>query len=146
MERNLLELFTRLLEEVGEEEAEKILSREINKCNIDADSLTIIANEGMHDIPSRYIHGDLFVASSGSLDFGSEEAILVQYQEILLKLRKKLSEREWKKVYLIPTGHVTLALQIKNLVYQILRIDTIDLFYSKGNYYEINIDFRSLLL
>jgi len=146
MEERLLGLLTHLIEKVGAEEAEKVLLHKISEHDAEAVVLTIVANERMHSIPSRFIHGEYYVASSGNLDFGSEEAIVRQYEEILSKLRKKLSEQEWKKVYLVPTGHVTLALQIKNLVYQVLRIDTIDLFYSKGDYHEIEIDFRSLFL
>lgn len=145
-ENDLPQLIEACIEKIGLDQLKKTLIREINKNRLDDYSLTIIANQGLHEIPSRFIHGQLYIASSGNLNFDSKEAIVEQYEEILSKLRQKLSEKEWKKVYLVPTGHSTLALQIKSLVYHILRIDTIDLFYSKGNYYEIEINVRSLLV
>jgi hypothetical protein len=143
---DLSKLIERYIEEIGLEQLKETLIHELYKSKLDNYALTIVANQGLHDIPSRFVHGELYIASSGNLDFESKEIIIKQYEEILVKLRKKLSEKEWKKVYLVPTGHSTLALQIKSLVYHILRVDTIDLFYSKGDYYEIEINVRSLLL
>lgn len=145
-ENDLPQLIEACIEKIGLDQLKRTLIREINKNRLDDYSLTIIANQGLHEIPSRFIHGQLYIASSGNLNFDSKKAIVEQYEEILSKLRQKLSEKEWKKVYLVPTGHSTLALQIKSLVYHILRIDTIDLFYSKGDYYEIEINVRSLLV
>jgi len=143
---DLSKLIERYIEEIGLEQLKETLIHELHKSKLDDYALTIVANQGLHDIPSRFIHGELYIASSGNLDFESKEIIIKKYEEILLKLRQKLSEKEWKTVYLVPTGHSTLALQIKSLVYHILRVDTIDLFYSKGDYYEIEINVRSLLL
>ncbi|WP_414754654.1 hypothetical protein [Anabaena sp. CCY 9910] len=140
---DLSKLIDTYVEEIGLEQLKKTLVHELNQRKLDDYSLTIIANQSFHDIPSRFVHGELYIASSGSLNFENKEIIIEQYQEILLNLRKKLSEKEWKKVYLVPTGHSTLALQIKSLVYHVLRIDTVDLFYSKGDYYEIEINLRS---
>lgn len=142
----LSELIDLCVEEIGLEALKKLLFEEINQNKSHNYSLTIIANQAFHKIPSRYLHGEVYIASSGNINFENKESIIVQYKEILLNLKQKLLEKEWKKVYLIPTGHVSLALQIKNLVYQLLRINTIDLFYSKGDYYEIDIDYRTFLL
>jgi len=145
-EDDLCKLIETYIEEVGLDQLKEILIRETSRSKLDDYSLTIIANQGLHDIPSRFVHGELHIASSGNLNFENREAIIEQYKEILLKLKQKLSEKEWKKVYLVPTGHSTLALQIKSLVYHVLRIDTIDQFYSKGDYYEIEVNVRSLLV
>ncbi|MBD2457922.1 hypothetical protein H6G80_28130 [Nostoc sp. FACHB-87] len=142
----LSDLIQIYVEEIGLDHLKETLTREINKNKSDDYSLTIIANQSLHEIPSRFVHGELYIASYGNLKFENGEIIIKQYEEILLKVRQKLSEKEWKKVYLVPTGHSTLALQIKSLVYHVLRIDTVDLFYSKGEYYEIDINVRTLLL
>ena len=73
------------------------------------------------------------------------DAINDLYILLLRPLAEKLREKAWKKIYLVPTGPTTLALQIKLLVYHITRISTIDLLYEKGRYYEINLDYRSYL-
>ena len=67
------------------------------------------------------------------------------YTLVLNRLAEKLFERSWKRIYLVPTGPTTLILQIKLLVYHITRISTVDLFYSKGDYFEIELDYRSYL-
>jgi hypothetical protein len=108
-------------------------------------ALTIIANEGLHKIPPRFIHGELYIATSGNLVFSSPDRIVRQFKNVLSKVKAKLLEKRWKKIYLIPTGHPTLSLQIKSLVYHALRMDTIDLFYSGGKYFELSIARRSYL-
>ena len=105
-------------------------------------TLTIIANQNAHHIPAKYLRGEVYVASKGNIDFSSLSAIEGQYVEIIERLKKKLMRKAWSKVYLIPTGHPTLSLQIKSAVYRITRLDTTDLFYSNGEYYDITINWR----
>jgi hypothetical protein len=107
--------------------------------------LTIIANAGMHNIPANFIHGEVFVASEGNLDFSSKDAIENSYRAILRRLTTKLKEHTWKRVFLVPTGPTTLAMQIKLLVYHITRLSTVDLFYSQGKHVELDMDYRSYL-
>jgi hypothetical protein len=141
---SLSKLLSQSVETLGTERIEEILREALDAHENQSNSLTIIANSGMHEIPNRFIHGELYIASSGNLNFDTKESITEEYKKILVDLKKKLLEKEWKRVYLVPTGHVTLALQIKLLIYHVLRIGSIDLFYSKGDYHELEIGHRSL--
>lgn len=105
-------------------------------------TLTIIANSNAHHIPNQYLRGEVYIASEGSIDFSSIDSIELQYINIVGKLKKKLMSRTWSKIYLIPTGHPTLSMQIKSAVYRITRLDTTDLFYSNGEYFDISINWR----
>jgi hypothetical protein len=107
--------------------------------------LTIIANAGMHAIPSEHIHGQAYAASEGTLDLGSEASLRATYASILRALAERLREQAWQKIYLIPTGPTTLALQIKLLVYHITRLSTVDLFYANGTYHELSLEYRDYL-
>jgi hypothetical protein len=107
--------------------------------------LTIIGNAGMHAIPANFVHGELYNVTQGTLDLSKAQSISEFYISVLRPLADKLRERPWKRIYFVPTGPTTLALQIKLLVYNVTRISTVDLFYSKGDYYEINLDYRSYL-
>lgn len=59
---------------------------------------------------------------------------------------KNLRSEQWSFVYLIPTGHPVLSLQIKAMVYRLLRLNTIDLYHKAGTYFEINLDQRAIAL
>lgn len=108
--------------------------------------LTIIANSGVHPVPAEYLRGEVYSASYGNLDVSSQEALETEFKRILGELGRKLNERGWKQIYLIPTGHPALSIQIKLFVYRIMRINTIDLFYTNGQYYELYVDHREIVL
>lgn len=105
--------------------------------------LTIIANEGRHKIPQRYLRGELFVASRGNIDLSSPEKAKNVILKIISRLNRKLLQRSWSKIYLIPTGHPTLSLQIKLAVYGVTRLNTIDVFYLNGRYFDIEFNARN---
>jgi hypothetical protein len=94
-----------------------------------SDVLTIIANAGSHHAPDSIKRGFVYEASRGNLDFGSADSVHEEYERILRGVVSVLKERAWKKIYLIPFGHTTLALQIKMVVYRVTGIDTVDWFY-----------------
>jgi hypothetical protein len=52
----------------------------------------------------------------------------------------------WRKVYLVPTGHPVVSMQIKTLVYRVLRMNTIDLVYLNGVYYTLDLDQREVAI
>ncbi len=106
--------------------------------------LTIIANQGSHKIPDQYLRGDVYIASRGNLDFSSASAIRTDFLVVLRELRKKLQERSWNKIFLIPTGHPALSIQLKMCVYRTSRINTTDVFYYNGEYFDIDIDIRKI--
>lgn len=108
--------------------------------------LTIIANAGVHEVPSTYLRGEVYEASRGDWDASTEEALSIELRRILSRLVKKLRSRRWDRIYLIPTGHPILSLQIKAMVYRILRFNTIDLYYKAGTYFEVDLDQRAIAL
>lgn len=145
MDDNLLKILQDCVDKVGVEKAKYALESLLPQ-NPDERTLTIIANAGVHEIPAQYLRGEVYSASHGNLDFSSAQTLHAGYTKILESLLEKLQERRWTKVYLIPTGHCTLPLQIKLFVYHILRIDTVDLFYHKGDYFEFTIDYRKIAI
>jgi hypothetical protein len=107
---------------------------------------TIIANAGVHSIPKAYLRGEVYEASRGDWDVSTEEALLTELRGILSGVVSKLRSQSWSRIYLIPTGHPVLSLQIKAMVYRILRFNTVDLYYKNGFYFEVDLDQRSIAL
>lgn len=109
-------------------------------------SLTIIANEGIHPIPSEFVFGDLHIASTGTLDFSTVESVNRELDIIVLDLKNKLMEDRWEKVYLLPFGHSVVCMNIKMTVFRVLRIETTDIFYfGAGKYGLIERDTRLVM-
>jgi hypothetical protein len=97
------------------------------------DVLTIIANQGIHVLGGKYLRGEVFAASTGSLNFTNTRSITAEYQRILSRTARKLKERPWRKVYIVPFGPTTLSMQIKLLVYRICGVESIDVAHLGGN-------------
>ena len=133
------------IEKYGETELARILSEKMSGDNSNEDVLTIIANQALHKIPAEHLHGEVYVASEGNVNFVQGADLNHELLKILQPLKHKLREKSWKRVHLVPTGHPVIALQIKNLVYHVLRLNTIDLCYLQGHYYDIEIKRESLL-
>jgi hypothetical protein len=110
------------------------------------DTLTIIANAGVHSIPTEFLRGDVYAASHGNWSISSREQLEADFKRILVLLARKLKQSTWKQIYFIPTGHPGLSIQIKLLVYRVTRINTIDLFFADGKYYEIQLNHRDISL
>jgi hypothetical protein len=108
--------------------------------------LTIIANAGIHAVPRSFLRGEVYEASRGDWDASSEEALRLELRKLLSEVANKLKSEHWQRVYLIPTGHPILSLQIKVMVYRILRLNTIDLYYKAGTYFEVDLDQRAIAL
>ena len=133
------------IEKHGEAELASLLKEKTSQMNSGEDILTIIANQALHKIPDQYLHGEVYVASEGNVNFVHGVDLKNELLKILQPLKSKLREKSWKRVHLVPTGHPVIALQIKNLVYHVLRLDTIDLCYLQGHYCEIEMKRESLL-
>jgi hypothetical protein len=141
MIESLRELITRL----GEKRALQILQEAEGHSS--AETLTIIANEGVHHLPDSMKRGHVHVASHGNLDFSTISTVQTEYSRILSDLAHLLKQRTWKRIYLVPFGPSTLSMQIKLLVYRITRIETADVFYDgKGNYFDLFIAQRDLII
>jgi hypothetical protein len=141
MTETLQELVARL----GEKRALQILIEAEGHSR--AETLTIIANEGVHHLPDTMRRGHIYVASHGNLDFSTISTVQAEYSRILTDLAHLLKQRTWKRIYVVPFGPSTLSMQIKLLVYRITRIETTDLFYDgKGNYFDLFIAQRDLIV
>ena len=134
-----------LIDKIGHEKSCDILAYHLERQSDDV--LTIVANKGVHHLPSECLRGEVYYASEGTLDFSSIEFVKVQYEKILGDVSVILKKRPWKHVYLVPFGHSTLCMQIKLLVFRVTRIETTDLFYDgKGHYSDLCIEQRNLIV
>lgn len=130
----------------GRDVVERWLDDLIGQEGLEDEVLTIVVNSGVHHLPDSVIRGEVFILTRGMLDLSTELSANNEFSKALLKLSDKLKERAWKKVYVVPFGPNTLAMQVKLLVYRITHLETIDLLYHKENgYYEININLRKLI-
>ena len=111
----------------------------------DENVLTIIANAGVHPYHALHKRGEVFVASEGSLDFSSKESAVTEIEEVLLRVAKKLKEKRWSRVYLVPFGPAPLSMQIKSIVHKVLDIETIDVLHvGDGAHVDICMNTRSI--
>lgn len=108
-------------------------------------TLTIVANAGVHPYHALHKRGEVFFASEGSLDFSSKESAISEIESVLLRVAKKLKEKRWTRVYLVPFGPAPLSLQIKSLVHKILDIETTDILHiGNGEHVDICINPRTI--
>ena len=109
------------------------------------ETLTIIANAGIHPYHALHKRGEVFIASEGTLDFSTPESAVAEIESVLLHVARKLKERHWSRVYLVPFGPAPLSLQIKSLVHKILDIETIDVLHlGNGKHVDIHVNPRSI--
>lgn len=109
-------------------------------------TLTIVANTGVHQIPQEYLRGEVYSASHGNWQASTQIDLEREVRSILLGLARKLKERPWRRVYLVPTGHPVVAMNIKVLVYRVLRMNTMDVVYLNGRYFDLALDQREVAL
>lgn len=112
----------------------------------DAYTLTIVCNRGAHAIPDSMVRGEEFTLSEGrSVDTSTNQGMNRSVTEILTRLARKLKEKNWKKIYMIPSGHPLLYAHAKLMVFQITRIETTDVVYlGNGEYEELYVSHRTL--
>lgn len=139
MNNKIKKLVECYIEKYGQESLINKLGNE----NDDNSVLTIISNAGVHPHHSLHQRGEVFVASQGNLDFSSEQSSIKDIENILVKVARKLKEKRWNKVYLVPFGPAPLSLQIKSLVYKVLDIETVDVLHAGGGiHFDIELDPR----
>ena len=146
MNETLEHLLDQCVSKLGEEAVEKALQLLVaEESGPDASQvLTIVANAGVHKIPDSYLRGEVYVASRGNWRADNEETLNSQVSQILTGVARKLKEQQWRRVYLIPTGHPAVSMNIKLLVYRAIRLNTIDWVYINGEYYSLRIDQREI--
>jgi len=107
--------------------------------------LTIIANAGVHPLQDCHKRGEIFIASTGNINFTTSNDATSEIKEILIKVAKKLQSKPWQKVYIAPFGPAILSMCIKSLVYRILNQETIDILHAgDGRHFDIAIDIRNI--
>ena len=140
MNNNVLEKIEGFIRLHGESRLIDVLSLE----NYD-ETLTIIANAGIHPYHALHKRGEVYIASEGTLDFSTPESAVAEIQSVLLRVARKLKEKSWNCVYLVPFGPAPLSLQIKSLVHKILDIETIDVLHvGNGKHVDIHVSPRSI--
>ena len=146
MSETLERLLSQCIGKLGEEAVEKALqSLVVENSGPDASQvLTIVANAGVHAIPDSFLRGEVYVASRGNWRVENEGTLNSEVRQVLIGVARKLKERQWRRVYLIPTGHPALSMNIKLLVYRAIRLNTIDWVYINGEYYSLMIDQREI--
>jgi hypothetical protein len=109
------------------------------------EELTIISNLHLHPVPVDFIRGEVFIASEGNLDFSDRDSVKKSLTEILTITKKKLQERRWKSVYILPFGHCVVSMNIKMLVYRVLHIEAKEIMHlGQQDYAHIDIFTRDL--
>lgn len=136
-----------LVEEFIEIHGESALVDRIRPDVNSGEILTIISNGGVHPYHDLHKRGDIFIASEGNIDFSTENSAIRGIEEILVRVSRKLKEKRWRKVYLVPFGPAPLSLQIKSLVHKILDIETIDVLHiGNGRHIDLNLDPRKIAI
>ena len=148
MNNKILKLVDECITAFGDDVVENSLATLMNERRLsnESDVLTIVANAGVHTIPKSYLRGEVYVASHGNWTAVDEKTLNREISEILLAAAKKLKQHPWRKVFLVPTGHPAVSMNIKVLVYRILRINTVDWVYLGGEYYCLEIDQRAIAI
>jgi len=133
----------KLINKIGKEEAFELLEKHVksNEQNI----LTIVTNLGPHKLPDHLIVGDLYIASEGDFDLNNQKTIEASFSSVLSNLSKKLKEKDWHEIHVIPFGPSVLNMMIKLVIFRVTYSDTFDYVYSgNGQYRRIKINSRKI--
>lgn len=145
-EDKVLQLVEKLVNAVGNDKVIDHLIMFEQELHITENILTIIVNSGTHPMPNNIMKGELFVASSGLIDFSSEELLKNNFFEILSRVAEKLKSKNWNKVYVVPFGPAVLSMAVKILVYRVCHLETIDFLHvGNGKHIEINLNFKKII-
>ena len=144
---HLARLLGQAIDASGSERVAEVLATLAgHRASTDIDTLTLVANAGVHVIPEVYLRGEVYEVSRGDWAVDTAADLEAELNAILTRLVRKLRSRPWQRVYLIPTGHPVLTVNVKLLVYRLLRLNTIDLYYHSGTYIDVQINHRRLSL
>ena len=150
-ESDLSESFNKILEDAvdvyGEEAVKTLLINSLSNLKNENSVLTIVVNAGIHPLPENLLRGDVFIASHGNLDFSSKLSIESEFRNILKNVSVKLQSNNWNLVYIVPFGPAVLSMLIKNLVYKVLYINSIDVIHAgSGVHFDIEIEPREMAI
>lgn len=114
--------------------------------SLPSETLTIICDDTLHQVPENLIIGERFIFSSGNFDTDGGAAIRSYLESRILALVDVLNSRSWASVRLIYSGHAVLASTVKFVVYRVAHIETVDILYFGGTgYVEVSLHLRDLL-
>jgi len=121
-----------------------IIAHEIPEPAIDY--CTIVVSEGVHFFPDSILKGEVFVFHKGMLDLSSQESILSELYPRLINLKSFLLQRNWRKIYLVVSGHSLICMITKLAIFRICHMESIDfIFDGNGKYTEVDFSIRSVL-
>ena len=101
--------------------------------------LTVVVNSGMHSIPVDVLRGEVFLFSDGQVDLTIENAEK-SLDDLIKRAHAFLSQRNWNKVFLIPSGHPLLVVAATLVTFRATRVDPVVVAYLGSEGY---IDFDS---
>lgn len=136
--KNLIETY---IIENGEDSLISTLKKNIS--NNSNGIITIIVNQGLHHFPDALIKGEKYICSHGSFNI---DDIKTHIEQTLSDLAKKLKSERWRKIYLVPSGHPLLSMQVKLLIFRITRMESIDIgYFGEGGYKEFVLAQRPII-
>jgi len=114
------------------------------------DSLTIVANQGVHAIDESKLPGEVFYASHGNLGGSpmTAEDLQADLVAALSVAATKLKERHYQTVYIVPSGLPVLSLNLALVVHQVTSKPAVILQYDRegGDYWPIQLDIRQIVV
>ena len=79
-------LIDKCISEAGEVKTAEALQQLLASVENPTETLTIISNQGLHHVPTELLRGEVFYASTGTLDFSSGDAVKSEVIAIVQKL------------------------------------------------------------
>lgn len=144
MDSRTKQLLTQFISTYGEHELAAYLKKRI--LIIEIDTLTVICNVGVHSIPASVIRGEEFIFSHGQVKLDNNDEIIEQMTNLLSALARKLKERNWKKIFIVPSGHPLFYAHAKYMIYRVTRIEAIDVIYiGDGKYVDVQLQHRPII-
>lgn len=120
---NYQDLVREFIQKYVEDELKGYLN---NRLSNNGETLTLIGNEGAHSIPSEYLHGEVYVVTSGSLDLSSKDSTLSEYKIALSSLIKKFKGKDGTTYirFLLVRLRMFFKLKLLCIIFSVLALST----------------------
>lgn len=144
LKATIMQLVAKFISIYGEHELEKCLQEKIE--GHPNDTLTVICNIGVHAIPRSVVRGEAYVFSRGHVNLSTAQSINDEMHLLLEKLAEKLKEKNWRKIFIVPSGHPLFYAHAKYMIYRVTRIEATDVVYvGDGRYLDVEISHRPII-
>ncbi|MGA9773004.1 MAG: hypothetical protein WBV94_28495 [Blastocatellia bacterium] len=113
-----------------------------------ANSLTIICNDGLHPIPKEQLPGCVFAATTGNVDDHTLEALEQTVIDACKQVAQLIkNEGGFAEIYIVPSGYGVLLQKIAETVFQITGKPATTLHFDRktNSYWAIRIDLRTII-